>query len=401
MQKETFVNYFLNMPVSINNLYGDPFFPSQTENTFEKLDRLAADGHKGIVSIITKTEISDELADRLIPYTKSIKLIILVSISGLPYYVEKVKGNRFDTLRRCVERDIPTLAYLRPFIPPINTTPTAIEEMFFEISRAGVHTMVISGLRGNDAVLSNLGITEEEHYKWSMRVKIIPQDVRKSISEYEEKYKMTIFERTSCGVSYVLGIPESYNPYYASPQLAKCYKCPMGTSCFARQTDFMISAEDLELAKLLGYDAKIVNECSFDLCRVEPTKRTSCVSCCTSCFKVQRNAIEITPKEGEKLCLGDIGLLRLLIHKLVFCKNLYDTGDPTIAHPKNRFLDGLNLYMLNSWSSYSRNTSSCYMCSYCIVPSFQNQDKEYGDSPRHIAEQLIQRIEESGGHFDD
>lgn len=60
MTNEEFINYFINLPVSINNLYGDPFFPTQTENTFSKLDELQADGHKGIVSIITKTEITPE-----------------------------------------------------------------------------------------------------------------------------------------------------------------------------------------------------------------------------------------------------------------------------------------------------------------------------------------------------
>lgn len=40
MTNEEFINYFINLPVSINNLYGDSFFPTQTENTFSKLDEL-------------------------------------------------------------------------------------------------------------------------------------------------------------------------------------------------------------------------------------------------------------------------------------------------------------------------------------------------------------------------
>ena len=40
MKKEKFLEYFKNVPVSVNNLYGDPFFPLQEENTFKKLDSL-------------------------------------------------------------------------------------------------------------------------------------------------------------------------------------------------------------------------------------------------------------------------------------------------------------------------------------------------------------------------
>ena len=58
MQRDKFIGYFQNIPVSINNLYGDPFFCNQVENTFEKLDKLRESKHTGIVSIITKSEIN-------------------------------------------------------------------------------------------------------------------------------------------------------------------------------------------------------------------------------------------------------------------------------------------------------------------------------------------------------
>lgn len=59
MRKEDLMEYFLNIPVSINNLYGDPFYKDQIENTFSKLYSLHKSGHKGVVSIITKTEIDE------------------------------------------------------------------------------------------------------------------------------------------------------------------------------------------------------------------------------------------------------------------------------------------------------------------------------------------------------
>lgn len=103
MRIDEFIEYFLDIPVSINNLYGDPFFPTQIENTFSKLDELQKDGHNGIVSIITKTEITDRIASILSQYTSCLNLIILVSISELPFEIEKIKGFRYNTLKLCNE----------------------------------------------------------------------------------------------------------------------------------------------------------------------------------------------------------------------------------------------------------------------------------------------------------
>lgn len=309
MTNEEFINYFINLPVSINNLYGDPFFPTQTENTFSKLDELQSDGHKGIVSIITKTEITPETAVRLSKYTEKLNLVVLVSISELPYEIEKIKGFRYNTLKLCNENGIPCLAYVRPFIPGVNTSPEVIDRIFRNIQNSGTKTVVVSGLRGGDEILKNLNIKSEDYSKWSMRVKIIPADVRKCLEECRVKYGMTMFERTSCGVAYVLGQTHSYNPYYASAQLAKCGRCPMKETCFDRQEDFAPTEKDLELVRMLGYKAEIVNEGCFELCKVNPEKRTECVSCCTSCFKLKRDAIEVQHFDNQKICLGDIGLL--------------------------------------------------------------------------------------------
>lgn len=400
MKKEEFLDYFLNVPISINNLYGDPFFPSQIENTFDKLEKLKSDKHKGIISIITKTEISEEITKRLQTYLRDLNLIILVSISGLSYSIEKIKGNRYRTLSLCNQYSIPCLAYVRPFIPNENTDEDTIMHIFEHIKATGTNTIVVSGLRGNDDVLTNLNFDEDEFKNWSLRVKIMPPNVKKIIEKMEEKYELQIFERTSCGVSYVLNKSHSYNPYYASPQLAKCEKCPLRETCYDIQDNFYPTKKDLELVELLHYKCNHVNNDSFEICKVNPAKRTECISCCTSCFRLKRDAIEV--EKFNDICLGDIGLLRLLLHKLVFCKGIIDNGDSTVARPKNEFLKDQNLYILNSWWSFSHNIQSCYGCSYCIVPTYHNKnDNEYGNTPLTVANSLIEKIEEEGVKFDE
>jgi hypothetical protein len=50
------------------------------------------------------------------------------------------------------------------------------------------------------------------------------------------------------------------------------------------------------------------------------------------------------------------------------------------------------MYELNTWMSYSRNICKCYGCSYCIVPHYKNQNREYSDTPRSIAEKIIKEV---------
>lgn len=124
------MEYFLNIPVSINNLYGDPFYKDQIENTFSKLYSLHKSGHKGVVSIITKTEIDEQIALRLGYYAKRLKLIILLSISELPTRIEGAPGDRYNTISKCLKYGVPILPYIRPFIPGENTSPEILDKLF-------------------------------------------------------------------------------------------------------------------------------------------------------------------------------------------------------------------------------------------------------------------------------
>lgn len=389
MDKDKFLDYFLNVPVSVNNLYGDPFHPVQTENTFEKLKKLEASGHKGIVSIITKSEITPEQAEQL--SNLKLNLVVLVSISGLktrpegnaPF--ENTKGSRYVALRNCANAGLKTLAYIRPFIPPYNTFPEVIEGIFKGIHEAGISNAVVSGLRGDEEILLKSGIKKEKIKEWNYRVKIIPKEIRGMLDTYSRKYNIRLFERTSCGVSYITGKDYSYNPYYSAPQLAKCYNCPIKTSCFDCRDSFVPTDEDLEFVRMLGYRAEIVRPNKNEMCSVLPEKRTQCVSCCTSCYKLNRPGIRLI---SSGIRLADTSLLRLLTGKLVFSENLYDDGKADVARPTLEVFKPHNLYILNSWWSYSREIRQCYGCSYCIVKHFKNEAVEYGDIPSLVGNKI-------------
>ena len=379
---------FSNIPVAVNNLYGDPFLPNQTEDTFQRLNRLANTKHKGIVAIITKSEISEKEAERLAFFIqeKHLNIIVLVSVSGLPQSIEPVRGNRLETLRLCHKHHIPCIAYFRPFIPNENTSYEKIQEVFSSIKDTGTNNLIVSGLRGNDEILKKLHFSKQEMNQWSLRVKIIPRNIGEALALAAKETNIHVFSRTSCGVAYTLQETRSYNPYFASPLLAGCSDCPLRLTCFQKQREFSPTEEDIALLRFLGYDASIVNQGRQEICSVVPENRLKCKSCCTSCFKLTRTSIEIQPFEG--ICLGDISFARLLLHKHVFSQNLVDSGDSSIARPKNKELLHHNLYLLNSWWSFSRNTKGCYGGSFCIAPIFRNEDKEYGMPPLEFAEKF-------------
>lgn len=209
MNKEQFLHYFQHLPVSINNLYGDPFFPLQRDNTLVKLSSLRATNHKGIVSIITKSELTE--ADILAIKETNLKVVILVSISELPNKkqegtaYELTTGNRYNTLVLCCKHNLPALAYVRPFVPPFNTSHETIHRIFAKIFATGIKNVIVSGLRGDDTILAKSGLTKSEYDKWSWRVKKIPKDIRAIIDQESASMGLRLFERTSCGVCYVLG----------------------------------------------------------------------------------------------------------------------------------------------------------------------------------------------------
>ena len=185
MNKEQFLRFFRYIPVSINNLYGDPFFPLQRENTLAKLSSLRSTNHEGIVSIITKSELTE--ADILAIKATNLKVVILVSISelpnkkqeGTPY--ELTTGNRYNTLALCRKHNLSALAYVRPFVPPFNTSHETIRRMFAKIATTGIKNVIVSGLRGDDTILAKTGLTKSEYDKWSWRVKKIPKTFAPSL----------------------------------------------------------------------------------------------------------------------------------------------------------------------------------------------------------------------------
>jgi hypothetical protein len=369
------------IPVSINNYYGDPVI--QWANTMQKIERLAQDRHTGPVSVITKGHITKEMALELKEKAKQLNLIVLVSISELPREIEPIgQKHRYATLATLNDTGIPVISYIRPLIPPYNTTEEAINEMYCKTKESGTDTVIISGFRGNDEIITDTN--PDEKGKWVSRVKLMPQGIAEIIDNASTKYGITTFSRTSCGVSYKLGFTRSFNPYYNSPIASGCGTCPLKDTC----GPVPVKPGSLELIRLLGYKTEYKPATKKNLCKVTADNRLSCPSCCTSCFVL--DGIERIDCKTEQARLGDIAFMRFLTGILCSGKNIADNGQPDVGHvtfpaipmPKQE------IHCLNTWYPWSRETNKCFGCSYCITKIFNLEEKEYGLPPKELAEHI-------------
>lgn len=108
--KDIFFNKLNNVPVCVNNYYGDPTL--QWGNTINKLKSLKS--HQGIVSIITRGLITDTMAKEL--YSIGLKkFVILVSISNLSKDIEPIsQSDRYKTIQNCISNGLKVLACVSP-----------------------------------------------------------------------------------------------------------------------------------------------------------------------------------------------------------------------------------------------------------------------------------------------
>lgn len=379
-------NKFISkLPVSINNYYGDPVI--QWGNTLWKIKKLSKDKHKGPVGIITKGYITRDMAKDLKDVSKGLNLLVLESISGLPEEIEPISTKkRYETLKNLTLEGIPSIGYIRPLIPPYNTSKDKIESVFKNISETGCKNIVISGFRGDDDIIKKTN--PENKKQWVVRVKIMPKGMNKFIEEFADKYNLDVATRTSCGVAKALNLKRSFNPYYNSPNGAKCGDCRLKDSCYHLPPD----KESLEFIKMLGYDIEY-KPLGKEKCKVTADNRLSCPSCCTSCFVLDVPHILV---KNQDVKLGDLAFIRFITGTLTTKPGVVDGGKPDVGHVNfpNIKMPSREIHCINTWFPWARNLPRCFNCSYCITTIFDLEEQEYGMRPKKLAEYISEQIKE-------
>jgi len=386
--KTTLKKAIKNIPVCINNYYGDPVI--QWDNTINKLKKLADEKHEGIVSIITRGFINDEKAKELAEITKNLKFLVIVSVSELPERIEPLSHKeRYQTIKNLKKAGIKVLPNVRPIIPEENGRPEVLESIFKNLADSGVDHIIISGFRGDDNLIDKMDL--DKKIEWSLRIKIITPEINKIINDLSKKYNIRLSRRVACGVATeFMKIPD--NPYYLSPQLVGCDSCPNYLMCqgaISRLPDPKL----IDFLRKVGYDFEYTIEVP-ELCQVEPTKRTECPSCCTACYINKGPKIRINPE--QEITLGDTAFIRFLTGVIGTQDGIYDPGGDTATAKVISNFVGRPVHLVNSWYVWSRQLNKCYGCTYCITEAYKIEEKDFGSSPEDLYNEIVEKMEEKG-----
>ncbi len=394
--KERWRELLREIPVSINNMYGDPVL--QWQDTINKLDALSESKHRGPVGIIMKGGLSDaKVADLRQRHEVGLNVVNLVSISELGTEGLGIEGisnrARYDNLRKLTEAGLPTIGYVRPLIPPHNTDEATLTRMFDGIAESGCTNIVVSGFRGDEGMVQKMHADPNVDYV--MRVKVIPPEVYATVKQLAEERGIQLFTRTACAVTAVTGGESPYNPYYNSPNLVKCKEldCPLQATCGPSVGP---REGSLELIKAMGFDVEFdPGEDGRKLCSVSGADRLKCPSCCTTCyFTTGIPHIEVKGAAS----LGDLSFIRFVTGMMAMQTGCRDIGDKDVGavHLPN-FPEVDQAVALNSWWPMARNMEKCFGCEYCVVSEYYDQNvggREVGFVPADLVDKMYPTGEE-------
>jgi hypothetical protein len=175
------------IPVSINNILGDPFIPSQLEDTFSKLDSLKESQHMGPISIITKFPITTPLLNRLSQYSTMPNLIVFYTLTGLdeggtPF------SQRQEAYRQIAATMPNTVLLYRPIIPNRNDTHKFI-----------VALLEICGETKTCLVYTGLYVEHD-----GIKSKHLAPDTESLILGIAESKGVSVFSKSACATSHLL-----------------------------------------------------------------------------------------------------------------------------------------------------------------------------------------------------
>ena len=384
-KKERWRQILRKIPVAVNNFYGDPVI--QWENTIEKLGNLEKSRHTGPIGIIMKGKLDErKVAELKEKKEKGLNLVILISISELTELEGTDSAHRYENIRMLTEAGVPAIAYIRPMMPPFNTSEEVIGKIFSQLKEAGCTSAVASGFRGDEALVERL--SPDERVQWAMRVKVMPGEIFKRIKKYAEANNIQLFTRTACAVSAATGGERTYNPYYNSPNLVKCTElnCPIQDTCAPLSEP---KEGSLELIKRLGFDVEFVPSANGKACGVSGEDRLRCPSCCTTCY-FSSNIPHLLVRGNVNL--GDLAFIRFTTGMMAMQPGRNDDGSKEIGKitfPDYPEID--NAQALNSWWPLSRNIEKCFGCKYCIVSEYYNETKKNTDVGFPLSE-LVDRM---------
>ena len=124
----------LDIPITINTHFGDPFQPTQWENTVYKLKYLKNQKYRGEIEVSTKWILSDNQINEL--YSINPDMWIICGITGMDEVPSITRDARYDNYLRICKKFRKTILNVRPIIPGRNDSIDTLKPII-EIAAKG------------------------------------------------------------------------------------------------------------------------------------------------------------------------------------------------------------------------------------------------------------------------
>lgn len=312
-----------NIPVSINNYFGDPFL--QYDDTLKKLEHLESKKHKGIVCIITKSEIKREQLDKLKSF--DLNLHILYSVCNTSNFDGPSYDKRIQTLQRIVEKGLNVSLEFRPLINGINDNSENIENILKNAKELGIKDLAYGGLMGTKEVLSFLKIKgfspkiPRGYDSWSPNKKLMNKDTRAFLEKRCRELGFNSFRKTSCLLSYRYDLERDYNNHFYRPQDYACDNCQMHDKCFSFRNNLKEGtvSDLLEEVGIKGYELAREKNIICDLYE-------NCSSKSDSCNRMQGLVLKL----NKTITMGDESLLKWITGCIIKSDKLLEVPNVSI-----------------------------------------------------------------------
>ena len=133
-----------DIPVTINTHFGDPFQPTQWDDTLYKIRYLKGQDYKGEIEVSTKWILNDSQIDEL--YAINPDMWIICGITGMDEMPGVTRESRYDNYLRICDKFRKTILNVRPIIPGRNDKIDILRPMI-EIAAKGRKLLKHGGYR--------------------------------------------------------------------------------------------------------------------------------------------------------------------------------------------------------------------------------------------------------------
>lgn len=208
--------------LSLGTASTEPFASQVVESTFELMEEIMNRDWHNPIWIVTKAGFPKGMGERLIPITNHNKVMLSFCWANNPTHIEPARNDRFANIKEAKEAGATCAWYMRPITKDWGADENHIQEMMKSVIEKNydqyLDMIVPGGLRWTPGI--EYGLVEVHGLSMP---EIIHDDNQKDLPEeiweiIEQKAVnmfpgIPIFRKSSCALSYMLGVPDIRSVY--------------------------------------------------------------------------------------------------------------------------------------------------------------------------------------------